>query len=881
MRHLGFPPEFIKWTKLGFKSTQASLIINDKLTTPFDLPGGGRQGDNLFPLIFAIVAQGLASLISTSSAVGIKVGESTHKIWQYADDSTLLIGDDGDWGIYKICIEIFCDASGMVINWDKSQGLWLGAWNTSPPKIKPPTCPLELKFILDKDPVRMLGAYLGTHIPIENAWNRTKQKLQTSLSSVMKHCGDEIGDTITVNAILISSAIFTIRLQYIPRSKLREINKMATNFIRGKKYMVRDSQRYTSKEHGAVVPLIDIANLATTLQANWFYRILNPDKFHTSSLLFEPYWLAEISRITQQHKFKCLDHMIMSDVEWLNVKPTDVKNIAPFTHQCVLSFCAMRFTREITLNFESIMNQPIFHNPNLINPNTLESWKHQQLTSKIYRLSDLFIDFNIHAYRQNTYVPNLENPIWNSGALSHHFSTPKSPCIVSQQTWEELIVSIPQDWMNMITRGNQFFHNNEFFSTIPPIKDALGTIYQYLEGGLIQQFVTSHKGIITPIGFPVLPNSISNTGLTHPPLHHLKRVTVYTTQPPLYEKDIHQLNFHLTTYTLPYYPKSTPLAYNNNVLRGIYTHVTHPDLPFKSLKKIWRLSPPFTICHPRTQEFIDQLTHLGIRLDVKLGLKDVMNSIQQADVSPLKRLMLTRLINKSLYIGQPAHEYQTVTKHVDPNDRCKITPQHCIYHLYSRPHEVPIPATYQYLLWDSPQAKFVWNLTRQLITQLGTNLEITSPYQIPLIFLPNIQDTPSLIKSTIQHVIVASLWVIYKGELDLKLLHQTNKITPDTIKYWMAHYLRKEWVHEMTEEIQHLPHTVIYLKTLETQPNAQGEPIRRYTYRQSALFHREYTNFKKISLTQIAFYQQFWTATALIEIVDSQLVFTPYHLYPP
>ena len=97
----------------------------------------------------------------------------------------------------------------------------------------------------------------------------------------------------------------------------------------------------------------------------------------------------------------------------------------------------------------------------------------------------------------------------------------------------------------------------------------------------------------------------------------------------------------------------------------------------------------------------------------------------------------------------------------------------------------------------------------------------------------------------------------------------------------MAHYLRKEWVHEMTEEIQHLPHTVNYLKTLETQPNAQGKPIRRYTYRQSALFHREYTNFKKLSLTQIAFYQQFWTATALIEIVDSQLVFTPYPLYPP
>ena len=99
MEKLGFPPEFIKWTKLGFTSTHASLIINGKLTSFFDLPGGGRQGDNLFPLIFAIVVQGLASLINKSEAVGIRVGDKYHKIVQYADDSTLLVSEDSDWAI--------------------------------------------------------------------------------------------------------------------------------------------------------------------------------------------------------------------------------------------------------------------------------------------------------------------------------------------------------------------------------------------------------------------------------------------------------------------------------------------------------------------------------------------------------------------------------------------------------------------------------------------------------------------------------------------------------------------------------------------------------------------------------------------------------------
>ena len=124
----------------------------------------------------------------------------------------------------------------MVINWSKSKGLWLGSWITIPQKIKPLGCHPMLQFIPDGEPERMLGAYMGTHIPLDDTWTRLSQKLQTSPSSVMKHCGDEIGDTITVNSILISSAIFTIRLQYVPRSKLlQEINKMATKFVRGKK----------------------------------------------------------------------------------------------------------------------------------------------------------------------------------------------------------------------------------------------------------------------------------------------------------------------------------------------------------------------------------------------------------------------------------------------------------------------------------------------------------------------------------------------------------------------------------------------------------------------------------------------------------------------
>ena len=78
-------------------------------------------------MIFAIVVQGLASLITEHPLIlGIVDDDgNSFKIGQFADDTTLGAGCDNDWTHYKQILDIFCDASGMRINWDKSTVLWL------------------------------------------------------------------------------------------------------------------------------------------------------------------------------------------------------------------------------------------------------------------------------------------------------------------------------------------------------------------------------------------------------------------------------------------------------------------------------------------------------------------------------------------------------------------------------------------------------------------------------------------------------------------------------------------------------------------------------------------------------------------------------------
>ena len=93
---------------LAFKQTQASCIINGRRGEFCYLPGGGRQGDNLYPHIFTLVMQSLNSLLRTFNVDGIDLADgSKFRIKQYADDSTLGGSSEEDYTKYREALQIF------------------------------------------------------------------------------------------------------------------------------------------------------------------------------------------------------------------------------------------------------------------------------------------------------------------------------------------------------------------------------------------------------------------------------------------------------------------------------------------------------------------------------------------------------------------------------------------------------------------------------------------------------------------------------------------------------------------------------------------------------------------------------------------------------
>ena len=91
-------PDYIKWAKLGFTQTYAQCIVNEKQTKSFHLPGGSRQGDCLYPLLFALVMHALKLSVDNptddgSKIKGYKLPHTTEhvRIKQYVDDSSIYI----------------------------------------------------------------------------------------------------------------------------------------------------------------------------------------------------------------------------------------------------------------------------------------------------------------------------------------------------------------------------------------------------------------------------------------------------------------------------------------------------------------------------------------------------------------------------------------------------------------------------------------------------------------------------------------------------------------------------------------------------------------------------------------------------------------------
>ena len=129
----GFSPQWCSWIKKIMSGGSFGVQVNDEVGNYFQTKRGLRQGDPLSPVLFNIVDDMLAILVSRAKENNQIEGVVPHlidgglSILQYADDTVLFLEDDAEQAMnMKIVLCTFEKLSGLKISFHKSELFCLG-----------------------------------------------------------------------------------------------------------------------------------------------------------------------------------------------------------------------------------------------------------------------------------------------------------------------------------------------------------------------------------------------------------------------------------------------------------------------------------------------------------------------------------------------------------------------------------------------------------------------------------------------------------------------------------------------------------------------------------------------------------------------------------
>ena len=144
----------------------------------------------------------------------IKIDEQTHniKISQLADDTTLYFNSENDISVAMNEIHIADTFSGLMINRNKADGLWIGKLKHNKDKVE------NIKWT--NKPIKSLGIYYGhDYIECEKLnWEKKFEKINSLFLSWSKRNLSILGKVLIIKALIIPIFTFIVSSCVIPEN---------------------------------------------------------------------------------------------------------------------------------------------------------------------------------------------------------------------------------------------------------------------------------------------------------------------------------------------------------------------------------------------------------------------------------------------------------------------------------------------------------------------------------------------------------------------------------------------------------------------------------------------------------------------------------------
>ena len=342
LHYYNFGPSFISWVKTFYSNASSTIQNNGWSSKFFPLSRGVRQGCPLSPYLVILCAEVLGSAIRKEQSIrGINVLGVECKISQYADDTTLIL-DGSKSSLQKALnlLDIFANISGLHVNYEKTEALWIGELHKSTEILFPQR---KIKWARRK----ALGIWFSTckGETVKLNYDERKEKLDKLIENWQFRRLTLLGKITVIKSLLASQLVYILTPLPTQQKALEEINRALYTFLwdgRGDK--IKRTEMIDDYEKGGL-KMLDIQIFNRALKSIWIQKYLDDNNTGKWKLIFDFY----LSKQGGKHLFSG------------NLRTKDVQNLGlgnEFLNEILCIWAEINF-QETLCDFQ---NSPLWHN---------------------------------------------------------------------------------------------------------------------------------------------------------------------------------------------------------------------------------------------------------------------------------------------------------------------------------------------------------------------------------------------------------------------------------------------------------------------------------------------------------------------------------------
>lgn len=280
----GFSDGFVSMIQALYTGPMSAVVIRDRVSEPFDVGRGVRQGDPLSPALYVLAFEPLLQRLSSDSRIGrfpLPPDAPPAALFAYADDLSIVVPDEAAVCNVLDVMEEYCRASGARVNRSKSAVMYL---NAAPSSAQP------VHGLPVRDRLRILGFHFEPGGLTPENWQLAQDKLEARIREIKV-----LSCPLTARVTIVRSLLFSL-LTYVAsvmpvanRTKLR-LEQILFRFLwNGSCIFVSRAVLKLPRDKGGLgIP--DLGYMASALHVRWTRKALDSDMLLTRS--FASYFLS-------------------------------------------------------------------------------------------------------------------------------------------------------------------------------------------------------------------------------------------------------------------------------------------------------------------------------------------------------------------------------------------------------------------------------------------------------------------------------------------------------------------------------------------------------------------------------------------------------------